>query len=87
MISINGPLNITANGGSGRSSGGGGRIRFFYHQWNDINDIASEDLLIEVKGGTNCEEALACGQQGSVLTAPCPPGYQLDYQSFICIMC
>jgi len=33
---ISGLVNISANGGSAKSSGGGGRVRFFYHNWTSI---------------------------------------------------
>lgn len=79
---------ITANGGSGKSSGGGGRIRYFYHNWNAISgNLGSSSLQVTANGGQCDGGKLSCGQSGSIIAAPCPPGYQLNYNNFGCSLC
>ena len=87
---ITASVNISANGGNAKSSGGGGRVRFFYHNWTSIflpyqNGINS--LLITSYGGSDCDSKLTCGQNGSVIASPCPPGYSLNYISYTCELC
>lgn len=80
-------VNISANGGTGKSSGGGGRIRYFYHDWSSIvGNPGSSNLLIQANGG-QCDGKLSCGQTGSIFVAPCPPGYELNYANFGCSLC
>jgi hypothetical protein len=87
-LNMMGMVNITANGGTGKSSGGGGRVRFYYHNWTAaLTTNGLSFLMIQANGGANCDGGLTCGQNGSVNTAPCPPGYQLDYTSYACVSC
>ena len=81
-------VRISANGGNARSSGGGGRVRFFYHNWANWDQSFNDSILrIEALGGVKCETNLTCGQMGSVVASPCPPGYHLDFENYICMAC
>jgi hypothetical protein len=44
---------ITANGGNGKSSGGGGRIRIWNHNWKTTNSNTSSlnNFSISANGG------------------------------------
>lgn len=72
---------ISANGGRGdkmSSSGAGGRIRIWNHFWRNQLTIPNltNTYIITASGGANCEaKSLSCGENGSVLTSPCRPGY------------
>ena len=38
-------VKISANGGNARSSGGGGRVRFFYHNWANWDQSFNDSIL------------------------------------------
>jgi hypothetical protein len=82
---------ITANGGDGKSSGGGGRVRFFYHNWTysvlQTSQSSNQPFMIKALGGGSCQSTLTCGENGSVIAAPCPPGYHLNLHNFACLAC
>jgi len=82
---------VAAKGGNGQSSGGGGRMRVWNHNWRNPTQITSSgSVLYSVLGGTACDttlNALACGENGSITATPCPPGYELNFISFNCDPC
>lgn len=88
LTTLSSPL-ISANGGNAKSSGAGGRVRFFNHNWasKTFESSAEISLTIEANGGNLCDNALTCGERGSIVAAPCPPGYSLSSQSYGCIEC
>lgn len=90
-LSTSGNITISANGGEGKSSGAGGRIRFFYHNWTQqalkTEMSWSQPFKIEVLGGRSCQGSLTCGEIGSIVAAPCPPGSSLNLTTFACESC
>ncbi len=66
---------ISAKGGFSRSSGGGGRVRMFDHNWLQQTNSLNSNISISAAGGLGCNGPLTCGESGSVTTSPCPPGY------------
>lgn len=64
-------------------------MRVWNHNWNNPipNSNAAACLTFRVVGGTACDKTegnLACGMKGSIITPPCPPGYQLNQSSLTC---
>ena len=59
---IEGNSNITANGGAGRSSGGGGRMWIWNHNWKfQKYDEYLSQFKITASGGLDCIGSLSCG--------------------------
>jgi len=46
---------VSANGGSGKSSGGGGRMRIWNHNWRNPQLTPNNGTItFETRGGTDC---------------------------------
>lgn len=74
--SVNGASGqLSAQGGSGRSSGGGGRISLQFMQWANasLQQPSSSMTLLVGAGGANVS-SLSSGLNGSIFTTPCRPG-------------
>ncbi len=86
LSTLNGSL-ISANGGIGKSSGSGGRIRIWNQNWKKYQAIPISNITIESAGGQQCESNLTCGEAGSIISSPCPPGYSTNFTSYTCYQC
>ena len=87
-LNTSGNVSILVNGGNGKSSGGGGRLRYFYHNWTYIGgNSLNLNVVIQALGGAGCEGKLTCAQNGSIIAAPCPPGYQFNLSNYGCSLC
>lgn len=80
---MNGTVFISAKGGdaslTGGGGGSGGRIKFYFFQWYNVTlakDMASNlnvtTMLVGGPGGT----ADQVGDNGTVWSTDCPPGYE-----------
>jgi hypothetical protein len=60
---LKGNANISAIGGNGKSSGGGGRIRFWNHRWKNqsVSVMNNTNINMVTLGGKGCEDILTCG--------------------------
>lgn len=87
-MAISGNGSISCNGGNARSSGGGGRLRLWCHGWKQ-SPINQNLIMIVVScmGGLLCSGKYSCGENGSIVTSPCPPGYALNLTTLSCEMC
>ena len=87
IVSVN-HSKIIANGGVGKSSGSGGRIRFWDQNWSTVPaSIPYLHLSISAVGGGLCQSELTCGLNGSIISSPCPPGYSTNFTTFSCYKC
>lgn len=79
---------ITAIGGVGKSSGSGGRIRFWDQNWPTVSTINPElSISISAAGGGLCQSELTCGLDGSIISSPCPPGFSTNFTTYSCFKC
>jgi hypothetical protein len=75
---------MRANGGNGKSSGSGGRIRIWDQNWKIYQTPNNQNISIEATGGLQCDSSLNCGENGSIISSPCPPGYSTNFINFMC---
>jgi hypothetical protein len=84
QLSASGNSIMTANGGNGKSSGSGGRIRIWDQNWKSNQASSNQNISIEATGGLQCDSTLNCGENGSIISSPCPPGYSTNLINFMC---
>lgn len=93
---VNGSGVLSANGGSGNSSGGGGRISLQFMMWSErsfvqLNNDLGSTLKISTEGGANNISQLSSGLRGSFYTTTCLPGMYLSTalpsNNYLCVLC
>lgn len=78
---LTGNLSLSARGGQGKSSGGGGRIALKFMMWRSsdfvvVNSQTVQNLNVSVDPGPAANSP--SGLKGSFYTTPCLPGYELN---------